>query len=467
MVEYNSYNYANYVRESNNSMSEIDREHHLSEKHHMKILWEEFFKSDNNTMAQDATLVEKASIVGRVGIMLLSCGTGAWRVRDSMDTVARTLGITCSTDIGLVSIEYTCFDVDNESYSQTLSLPATGVNMTKLNEMEKFVRQFEKGHGEWTIGQIHKRLREISQQKSAYSPLISGLSSGLACGGFIFLLGGGLPEVICAFLGAACGQYIRAIMGKHRLTLVAKIAVAVAIACSVYFMSFHVGEILFHINHDHAYGYIGAMLFVIPGFPFITSGLDMSKLDMRSGLERLTYAILIIVIATMAGWAVATILRLHPGSMPKLKIDPGTLTCLRLLASFCGVFGFSIMFNSRPQMAATAAVMGAMANTLRLSLVDYAQVAPALAAFIGALTAGLLASIVRKKVGFPRIAITVPSIVIMVPGLYMYRAVFNFGITNINIGAYWIAEALMIVVALPLGLLAARILTDKKWRHAD
>ena len=35
----------------------------------------------------------------------------------------------------------------------------------------------------------------------------------------------------------------------------------------------------------------------------------MSKLDMRSGLERLTYAILIIVIATMAGWAVATILR--------------------------------------------------------------------------------------------------------------------------------------------------------------
>ena len=77
------------------------------------------------------------------------------------------------------------------------------------------------------------------------------------------------------------------------------------------------------------------------------------------------------------------------------------------------------------------------------------------------------ASIVRKKVGFPRIAITVPSIVIMVPGLYMYRAVFNFGITNINIGAYWIVEALMIVVALLLGLLAARILTDKKWRHAD
>lgn len=448
-------------------MNEKEQEHHLSEKHHMKILWEEFFKSDDDTLAQDATLVEKASIVGRVGIMLLSCGTGAWRVRDSMDTIARTLGITCSTDIGLVSIEYTCFDVDNESYSQTLSLPATGVNMTKLNELEKFVRQFEASDGQWTIGQIHKRLREIANQKSAYSSVIAGLSSGLACAGFIFLLGGGLPEVICAFFGAGVGNYVRSLMGKRKITLVAKIAVAVAVACVVYFACFNLGTLLFHLDYHHAYGYIGAMLFVIPGFPFITSGLDMSKLDMRSGLERLTYAILIITIATMAGWAVATVLNLHPGSMLKLKIDPGMLAFLRLIASFCGVFGFSIMFNSRPNMAATAAIIGAMANTLRLSLVDYAYMAPALAAFIGALLAGLLASVVRQKVGFPRIAITVPSIVIMVPGLYMYRAVFNFGITNINIGAFWITEALMIVIALPLGLLAARILTDKKWRHAD
>ena len=48
----------------------------LSHHHHMKIRWEEFFKSDDDTLAKDATLVEKGSLVGRVGIMLLSCGTG-------------------------------------------------------------------------------------------------------------------------------------------------------------------------------------------------------------------------------------------------------------------------------------------------------------------------------------------------------------------------------------------------------
>ncbi|MDK7326420.1 threonine/serine exporter family protein, partial [Lactobacillus mulieris] len=84
-----------------------------------------------------ATLVEKASIVGRVGLMILSCGTGSWRVRDSMNTIARALDITCSADIGLLTIDCTCFDVNNQSYSQTLTLPATGVNMTKLNELER------------------------------------------------------------------------------------------------------------------------------------------------------------------------------------------------------------------------------------------------------------------------------------------------------------------------------------------
>lgn len=441
--------------------------HHLSHHHHMKIQWEEFFKSDDDTLAKDATIVEKGSLIGRVGIMLLSCGTGAWRVRDSMDTIARTLGITCSADIGLVSIEYTCFGIDNESYSQTLSLPVTGVNMTKLDAMERFVREFEAKKGEWTLGQVKQRLKEIHDLNSTYPIWISGLAAGLACAGFIFLLGGSWPEVICAFFGAGAGNYIRAEMGKHKITLIAKIAVGVASACLVYFLSFLIISNLFHVNPAHAYGYIGSMLFVIPGFPFITAGLDMSKLDMRSGLERMAYAILVILIATMAGWGIATLLSLKPGSMPVLNLSIPILAVLRLIASFCGVFGFSIMFNSKPSMALTAAIIGAVANTTRLSLVDYAHMPAAFAAFLGALIAGLLASIVRQKIGFPRIALTVPSIVIMVPGLYMYRGVFNLGITNINIGAFWLVGAVMIVIALPLGLLGARILTDKKWRHVD
>ena len=90
----------------------------------------------------------------------------------------------------------------------------------------------------------------------------------------------------------------------------------------------------------------------------------------------------------------------------------------------------------------------------------------AAAAFIGALTAGLLASMIKGNTGYPRIAITVPAIVIMVPGLYMYRAIYNLELTStMSIGANWLIQSLLIVLALPMGLIFARILTDPSFRY--
>lgn len=432
--------------------------------HHMQINWLDFATDDNITSATEADLVERAVIVGRIGIMMLACGTGSWRVRDSMNQAAKTLGMTCSVDIGLVSLEYTCMD-KHESYTQSLSLPSTGVNTSRLNMMEHFMKEMEQEGVSWTIGEIHSRLNDIQNSKGNYQPWMVGLAAGLACSAFVFLLGGGLVEMICCFIGATCGNYVRRKMIDHHMTLFACIAVAVATACLAYLISFIGVRFLFDVNSRHEAGYIGAMLFIIPGFPFITSGLDLSKLDMRSGLERGAYAVIIIVVATLIGWLVAMIVHLRPENFMPLPLSPLAYLLLRLPASFCGVFGFSIMFNSKPQMAATAGCIGAIANTLRQELVDLQHIPGGAAAFVGALTAGLLASVVRKKVGYPRISITIPSIVIMVPGLYLYRAVYNIGLTSIGDGSLWLTRALLIIVFLPLGLIAARILTDKKWRH--
>lgn len=207
------------------------------------------------------------------------------------------------------------------------------------------------------------------------------------------------------------------------------------------------------------------MLFIIPGFPFITSGIDLAKLDIRSGIERLTYSAIIVLVATVFAWIMALILHLQPEEFSSLNIGNITHLILRLIASFCGVFGFSIMFNSSIPMAATTAVIGTIANTLRLELVDFTAIPAAAAAFIGAVTAGLLASFIKKYNGYPRISLTVPSIVIMVPGLYLYRAIYNFGIMSLTEAVSWFTSAVMIIIALPLGLIFARIITDRTFRY--
>lgn len=90
-------------------------------------------------------------------------------------------------------------------------------------------------------------------------------------------------------------------------------------------------------------------------------------------------------------------LRITAGGFLKLDLTQAEWIVFRLLASFCGVFGFSIMFNSPTRLAAVAAGIGAIANTLRLELVDLTALPPAAAAFVGALTAGLLATMIKIR----------------------------------------------------------------------
>lgn len=381
-----------------------------------------------------------------------------------MNTLAEVMGITCTADIGLMSIEYTCFDGE-DGYTQALCLTNTGVNTSKLNRLEKFIRNFEKEGKHISGEQLHQLLDEIEKIHGLYSPVALGMAAALACGGFTFLLGGGPIEMLCAFIGAGVGNYVRCKLTKHHFTLFLCIVSSVSLACFTYAGFLKLAEILWGISIQHEAGYICAMLFVIPGFPFITSGIDLAKLDMRSGMERFAYAILVILVATMAAWIMALILHLQPVDFPKICLTSEEQVIFRLLTSFCGVFGFSIMFNSPPGLAAVAAGIGAVANTLRLEFVDLTGMPPAVAAFIGALTAGILASLIKNRAGYPRISVTVPSIVIMVPGLYLYRGFYNLGMMSLSVSASWFASAMLIVMALPLGLIFARILTDRSFRY--
>lgn len=434
-------------------------------KNHMDILWHEYTdQNGENKPVTEASLTEKASIIGRVGIMLLSCGTGAWRVRSSMNALAEAMGITCTADIGLMSIEYTCFDGE-EGFTQSLCLTNTGVNTSKLNRLENFIRDFEVEGKHMSGEQLHSFLDNIEKIHGLYSPIALGFAAALACVGFTFLLGGGPIEMLCAFIGAGIGNFIRCKLSKHHFTLFLCIVSSVSAACLVYAGVLKIAELLLGISIQHEAGYICAMLFIIPGFPFITSGIDLAKLDMRSGIERLNYALIIILVATMTAWIMALLLHLQPVDFMKISLPVWGWILFRILASFCGVFGFSIMFNSPVRLAEVAAAIGAIANTLRLELVDIAKFPPAAAAFIGALTAGILASLIKNKVGYPRISVTVPSIVIMVPGLYLYKGFYNLGMMSLAVSASWFASAILIIAALPLGLIFARILTDKTFRY--
>ena len=324
-----------------------------------------------------------------------------------------------------------------------------------------------------TVRQAHERLDMIERRKPLYSPLFAGLASACACASFVFLLGGGPFDMIGAFVGAGLGHWLRRKLFAHHLNQFFVTFVCVAVAALACTGTLRLIGLYNPVALQHDTAYIGAMLFVIPGFPLITGGLDMAKIDFPSGVQRITYVLCIILMATLAGWMVASIVHLNPEGFEPLGLNPVVNCLLRMVFAFIGVWGFSVMFNSPQRMCLVAATIGLITDTLRLEIVDAGVPAEA-GAFIGALLAGLLASAWRSAVrrgwlaphlGYPRICLTVPSIVIMVPGLYMYQAMFHLGQFDTLNALDWAFRAFMVIICLPIGLAMARVITDKSWRY--
>ncbi|MEE8717460.1 MAG: threonine/serine exporter family protein [Coriobacteriales bacterium] len=425
-----------------------------------------FPADESDVKVVDASLRAKSAVIMRAGLLMLSSGTGASRVRELMDRVAESLGVRCRADVDLVDIDLTVTD-GAELFTEIASLPSTGVNTERMQLMNGFVDQLSRYRAGLTVGEVFGLLDEIERHPGNYHPWQHGLASGCACGAFVFLLGGGPVEMLCAALGAGFGNFSRRRMSTIKLNHFAAMILSVIVGGLVYLASLSLlGALVPGVDASvHQAGYIGALLFVIPGFPLITGGLDIARFNFASGIQRLTYAFAVIILACFTGWIVAIAVGFYPSEFEPQGLSAQLTCALRLVMSFVGVFGFSVMFNSTQRMCLAAALIGMVSNTCRLELIDLASMPPELAALVGATISGLLASVVGLRFTMPRISLTVPSIVIMVPGLYLYRAMYFLGEFNAVDGLSWALRAIIIILCLPLGLCIARVLTDPSWRY--
>jgi uncharacterized membrane protein YjjB (DUF3815 family) len=87
------------------------------------------------------------------------------------------------------------------------------------------------------------------------------------------------------------------------------------------------------------------------------------------------------------------------------------------------------------------------------------------ATFLGAFAVGLLATAVKRVVHEPRIAVTVPGIIIMVPGTLAFEAIIHFEEGDVAGAMANVLPASFILGAMALGLAAARLVTDRSWLY--
>ena len=107
-------------------------------------------------------------------------------------------------------------------------------------------------------------------------------------------------------------------------------------------------------------------------------------------------------------------------------------------------------------------LLALVGNELRLALHD-AGMMLAPATFLGALAVGLMASLARHRLHEPRIALTVPGIIIMVPGIYAFQTVVLFNQGNTLAAMQAAVLGGFVVGAMAMGLAAARFVSQRGW----
>jgi uncharacterized membrane protein YjjP (DUF1212 family) len=408
----------------------------------------------------------KSDLVLRVGKICLAAGTGSYRIKQSMRHVAHMLGVENQAHITLTEINSTC-RCETQFKTEVTNIQGIGINTNNIQLLETLLIEVQARYQDMSeselICYLDQSLAIIETQPALYGLCESALFAAIACSSFTFLLGGGLIEMLGVLIASAFGQALRQTLLYKHLNQFVVTMLAAAMASSLYFLIIGVSCLILKVNIQHTAGYIASMLFLIPGFPLITGVLDLAKLDFSSGIQRVTYAVIIIFCATFAAWVVAAGIHVAPEAMLTPNLYPVWTAFFRLIASFFGVLGFALLFNSPIKTALTTAFIGMYANTLRLELIDFANIPIQAASLIAAFIVGISAFYFSHYIKCPRIALSVPAVCIMVPGIYMFRAMYFVQQNDMVNAINWDTQALLIVFALPLGLVLARVCTDKEW----
>ena len=416
--------------------------------------------SDDSTASQQVMGVE-ADAVLRLGLLMVAAGTGGYRVIRAMKRAARAMGFDrLDAEISITSVVCT-FHRGVSFRTVVATQPAPAVDASRIEALEHLTHHLP---NHMSANALTMCLDDIVHSVThRWSRPVLMVAAGAACAAFALLNYFPAEGAAAVAVAAACGQLVRMILASRHLNQLGVVAVAAATSCLVfYFLNWALP--LTHLPDDaraFAAGYIAAVLYLIPGFPLFSSMLDLSRFDITAGLTRLCYAMAVITAATMSVALVSAMTGLSP-----LSIDAPTPTArwylLAAVASFVGVGGFALLFNSSRRMVLFAASIGVVANMVRLVMID-AGVQPQYAAYTGGVVVGLLGAVITARTTLPRITMTVPASVIMIPGTAMYRAVHFLNSGDIDQALSNAATAGLIIVWISAGLVTARILTDRDW----
>lgn len=377
-------------------------------------------------LTREQLIRHKLDLLLRTGQLLVESAADTNRIMRNMKRVAAFLGLP--EEHLHIYVQYNMLMVnlsdDEHSFSKFQRCDKHGINMTTISLISKL--SWKAIREDYSIERYAEELEQIAKCPRNYTPLQVAIGTGFACGGFCIQFGCDWTAFFYASFAAAIGMYLRGLMLRKGLNNYMGIAIAAFISTVIAWATTYLPS---SWTETPLHPLLACALFIVPGVPLINFVDDMLDNYIQVGLTRAINTFLMIVAMS---FGIAFFLKLSNFDLTQfytIPMIPHNSYISYAAAAAISAMGFSMIFNIPRRLLWVVAIGGIIAVCTR----NFVNLGPSndnvgldMGLAIGSLAGSALASLIAVKavhwVHAPNHVISIPSVIPMVPGVLMYRA---------------------------------------------
>ena len=371
-------------------------------------------------------LRRKLDLLLKTGKLLVESAADTNRILRNMNRVAAFLGLPEEHLHIYVQFNMLMVNLSDGEHSFTKFQRCTkhGIDMTRLSLISRL--SWQAISEDYTIDKYAEELDKIEHRKRNYTPLQVAIGTGFACGGFCIQFGCDWTAFFYASFAAAIGMYMRGWLLRKGFNNYMGIAVAAFISTFIAFLTMWLPS---SWTSTPLHPLLACALFIVPGVPLINFVDDMLDNYIQVGLTRAINTFLMIVAMS---FGIAFFLKISHFDLTQfytIPMIPHNNYISYAVAAAISAMGFSMIFNIQRRLLWVVAIGGIIAVCTR----NFVNLGPSnnnigldMGLAIGSLAGSTLVSLVCVKAvhkfHVPHHVLSIPSVIPMIPGVLMYRA---------------------------------------------
>ena len=410
---------------------------------------------DSSAAARDMASGRDVRFLLTMARALHTAGTTAQRLEDSLDVLARGLGLTQAQFFSTPTSIMCAFGELEEQRTHLLRLAPAGPNIGRLSKLDRVVADVL--DGTMSTPEALVRLEAIEREPSPYGALVTILAFGLGSAGIARFLGGGIAEIaVGAVLGIVTGSLEAIAERGRRLERVYEPIAAFAAA----FIATSVAALIGPYAPSTAI--LAGIIALLPGLVLTNAVRELAERHLASGTARLagaTMTLLALVFGVALGSRTAAAIF---GAVR--EITPGALPWWTMPVAIIAA-GISFVVILKADRRDTGWIVGASAVSYLFASTSVRIAGPELGLFVAAMFDGVGATVWGRWRDRPQIVVLVPAILMLVPGSVGFRSLNSLLQRNVIAGVQTAFAMVIAATAISAGILVATSVAEGRRRR--